>query len=69
MVAQSSQAVRLDRSVFYPGGGRQPSDVGWLRWPSGETRVVDMEEEGEGLWHVLEGLVPPVGQDVHDVRD
>ncbi len=23
--------VRLDRTVFYPGGGGQPSDTGWIR--------------------------------------
>jgi misacylated tRNA(Ala) deacylase len=69
VVAQSGQTVRLDRTVFYPGGGGQPPDVGWLRWPSGETRVVDMKEEGDMIWHVLEGPVPPVGQDVHGVLD
>lgn len=69
VVDQSGQAVRLDRTVFYPGGGGQPSDVGWLRWPGGETRVVDMKEEGDMLWHVLEGPIPPVGQDVHGALD
>jgi hypothetical protein len=69
VVVQSNQAVRLDRTVFYPGGAGQPPDVGWLRWLGGETRVVDMKEEGDMVWHVLEGPVPPVGQDVHGALD
>jgi Ser-tRNA(Ala) deacylase AlaX len=69
VVAQSGQAVRLDRTVFYPGGGGQPPDVGWLRWPGGETGVVGMKEEGDTVWHVLEGPVPPVGQNVRGILD
>jgi Ser-tRNA(Ala) deacylase AlaX len=69
VVAQSNQTVRLDRTVFYPGGGGQPPDVGWLRWLGGEARVVGMKEEGDIVWHVLEGPVPPVGQDVHGALD
>ena len=69
VVVQSGQAVKLDRTVFYPSGGGQPLDVGRLHWPGGETRVVDMKEEGDMLWHVLEGPVPSVGRDVHGVLD
>jgi len=31
--------VVLDASVFYPTGGGQPGDSGWLRWSGGEMRV------------------------------
>ena len=64
VVAQRGQAVVLDRTAFYPGGGGQPPDIGWLRWPGGETRVVDMKREGDTVWHILEDPVPPVSQDV-----
>ncbi len=33
VVAHSSEgAIVLDRSVFYPTGGGQPGDSGWLTW-------------------------------------
>lgn len=69
VIAESGQAVRLDRTAFYPGGGGQPPDVGWLRWSGGEARAVDMKEEGGIIWHVLEGPVPPAGQNVHGLLD
>ncbi len=69
VVALIGQVVRLDRTAFYPGGGGQPPDVGWLRWLGGETRVADVKEEEGVVWHVLEGPVPSVGQDVHGALD
>src|SRR5207302_10757165 len=39
VVAGGAQAIALDRTAFFPGGGGQPPDAGQLRWPGGETRV------------------------------
>ena len=62
--AHSSEAVSLDRTAFFIGGGGQPSDVGLLRWAGGECRVVEMRKGADGVWHVLEGAPPPVGTPV-----
>jgi misacylated tRNA(Ala) deacylase len=69
VVTHGNQAVGLDRTTFYPGGGGQPPDVGWLRWASGETRVVDMKREGDVTWHILDGPVPQVSQSLHGALD
>ncbi len=49
-------AVLLDRSVFYPGGGGQPADTGWLRTDaSGPAwRVASARKSGDEIWHALE---------------
>ena len=47
-------AVVLSRTAFYPEGGGQPADRGTL---SG-ARVVDVQEVGEEVLHVVEGAVP-----------
>jgi misacylated tRNA(Ala) deacylase len=60
-------AVLLDRTVFYPGGGGQPADTGWLRTDKGtEWRVAGARKAGDEVWHLLaEGVEPPaVGTDV-----
>ena len=45
----------LDRTVFYPGGGGQPSDSGWLRTAAGEMwRVAGARKAGDEVWHLLE---------------
>jgi misacylated tRNA(Ala) deacylase len=45
VTAVSPDGVVLDRTAFYPGGGGQPNDVGWLvvngtRWPVTKVRKV-----------------------------
>src|SRR5262245_23772930 len=58
-------AVVLDRTAFYPTGGGQPHDTGWL----GDARVVDVTKEGDLVWHRLEGDAPAIGADVHGKVD
>lgn len=53
--------VLLDRTVFYPGGGGQPHDVGSLWIGDDELAVVRVTQDGDGVWHWLEGGVPSVG--------
>jgi misacylated tRNA(Ala) deacylase len=57
-------AVRLDRTVFYPGGGGQPADTGWLRADEGAAwQVVGARKAGDEVWHLLEegAHAPAVG--------
>ncbi|HTE03471.1 MAG TPA: alanyl-tRNA editing protein [bacterium] len=63
--AQGGQAVVLDRTAFFIGGGGQPADVGLLRWAGGESRVGEIRKDADGVWHVLEATLPSVGTPVH----
>jgi misacylated tRNA(Ala) deacylase len=56
------EGVVLDRTVFYPLGGGQPGDTGWLQAGDGRRwRVVDTRKgEGGRILHQLEeGAAPP----------
>jgi alanyl-tRNA synthetase len=63
VVAQSERvsgwtAVALNRTAFYPTGGGQPSDTGTLD----DARVVEcIDDDKNGIWHVLQGRAPEVG--------
>ena len=63
------QAVALDRTAFYAGGGGQPVDVGTLRWSGGECRVMDVRKDGDAVWHMVEGALPAVGAAVAGALD
>ena len=61
VVETDGAAVLLDRTVFYPGGGGQPPDNGWLKTDDGAAWVVTgARKTGDALWHLLEeGAEPP----------
>ncbi len=60
--------VILDKSAFYPEGGGQPTDTGYLKWNGGEARVVRVSKR-EGGRHYIEGDAPPAGTEVHGTID
>lgn len=53
--------VTLDRTAFYPTGGGQPSDTGTL---NGERVLECIDDEDNGVLHVIQGRAPEVGATV-----
>ncbi len=57
-----ADAVLLDRTVFYPGGGGQPADTGTLVGAEGGSwAVTGARKRGDDIWHSVEGEPPRVG--------
>ena len=48
-------AIALTQTAFYPTAGGQPCDQGRL----GRFAVIDVREEGDEVWHVVDGGPPP----------
>jgi len=69
VMATDGQAVTLDQTAFYPGGGGQPSDGGMLTWDGGSARVVKVKKHGAEVWHTLEGDLPAAGTPVRGALD
>jgi len=69
VTAVDGQAVALDRTAFYPGGGGQPHDMGSLAWEGGTAHVVKVKKQGADVWHTLEGEVPAPGTPVRGALD
>ncbi len=59
------KAVALDKTTFYPGGGGQPPDRGWIN----DQLVTKVKRQGEHIWHWLEGDLPAEGSTVHGKLD
>lgn len=71
---QSSWAVKLDRTAFYPTSGGQPFDTGTISTQSKsgvalEADVEDVYEDKQGeVWHRLNKVLPP-GAEVRCIID
>ncbi|MEM8815068.1 MAG: alanyl-tRNA editing protein [Pseudomonadota bacterium] len=71
VTALDDDAVYLDQTVFYPLGGGQPGDTGWIGWDGRKTRVLDTRADDKGIRHILESDAgpPPPGTDVELTLD
>lgn len=61
--------VLLDQTVFYPGGGGQPHDVGHLAVGEDRLDVARVTADADGVWHWLDGSLPSVGTAVEGAID
>ncbi|MDW8324982.1 MAG: alanyl-tRNA editing protein [Anaerolineales bacterium] len=55
VTAVDGNAIALDRTAFYPGGGGQPHDIGRLEVAGYTLNVVRVRKAGDTVWHELEG--------------
>jgi len=70
VTAADERRLALDRTAFYPTGGGQPHDCGWIE-PAGGPRleVVEVRREGPVVWHVTTGHGLAVGARVRATID
>ncbi|MDQ3460671.1 MAG: DHHA1 domain-containing protein [Deinococcota bacterium] len=58
--AEDGHWILLGRTLFYPRAGGQPHDLGTLKG----RRVLDVRNEGDRVWHLLEGDPLQAGETV-----
>jgi len=68
-VFPEENAVVLDRTTFYAGGGGQPADVGHIRFQGKIYPVKKVQKQGSDVFHFIDGELPPLNSDVLAVID
>jgi alanyl-tRNA synthetase len=58
------QHVILEETAFYPEGGGQPADHGYLMFNKKRSKVVDVQKIGNIIIHVMKGSVPREGEKI-----
>ncbi len=61
--------VILDRTAFYPGGGGQPHDVGWLIVGGDRSDVAKVQRQKGGIVHTIDEPLPGIGTTVRGELD
>ncbi|MEM2688520.1 MAG: alanine--tRNA ligase [Candidatus Bathyarchaeia archaeon] len=59
-VIGGGEYVILDKTCFYPEGGGQPSDSGWLFFKDGKAEVLDVKKVGKVIVHKISGEKAPL---------
>jgi misacylated tRNA(Ala) deacylase len=62
-------AVILDRTAFYPGGGGQLSDTGYLYLGSKAFKVSKVKKQDGRILHCIEGDLPAAGSEIKGQLD
>ncbi|MCS7122539.1 MAG: alanyl-tRNA editing protein [Candidatus Micrarchaeota archaeon] len=53
VVKVQDNRIVLNRTIFYPRGGGQPNDTGYID----DARVIDVYKEGDEVIHVIDGKI------------
>ena len=56
IVAVTDNIIELDRTIFYPTGGGQPGDTGWMETSSGKRLIVSDTRKGQTPGTILHHL-------------
>lgn len=59
--------ICLDKTAFYPVGGGQPSDIGYIEWDDKKSDVKEVIKKGDAVKHIIHGEKPSVGTKIHAV--
>jgi len=51
-------AVQLDSTIFYPGGGGQPPDQGLLDVDGVSHDILNIERDQDKTWYIINGSLP-----------
>ena len=65
----SGNCVVLDQTAFYPEGGGQPADYGWLDFNGMRSHVTDVQKAGGVIIHTVEGTLPREGKTIKGTID
>jgi len=60
----NNKYVVLEKTAFYPEGGGQPADHGYLKFDKTKLEVVDVQKIGNVIVHVIKGSAPKEGEKV-----
>lgn len=68
-IDSNENALALDQTAFYPGGGGQPYDLGTITIDGNTLKVTKIKKQGLNIWHWVEGALPQVGATGHGEID
>ncbi len=67
VIWSESNEFILDKTAFYPEGGGQPADHGWVIWEDKRYEIKDVQKYSGVIVHITLGEAPPTGAEVRGI--
>jgi misacylated tRNA(Ala) deacylase len=64
VIKNKKDYICLDKTAFYPVGGGQPADTGYILFDEKKSIVSEVLKKGNTIKHIIVGEKPLVGQEV-----
>ena len=65
VIKNKKDYICLDQTAFYPIGGGQPSDKGFIEWDHKQAEITEVIKKGDTIKHIITGEKPDVGTNIH----
>ncbi len=65
VIRNKDDYILLDKTAFYPMGGGQPSDTGFIDWDNKKSEVIQVVKKGDVIKHILSGEKPSTDMQIH----
>jgi misacylated tRNA(Ala) deacylase len=69
VIKNKDDYIILDETAFYPMGGGQPSDTGFIEWDNKKSEVLQVIKKGDAIKHIIKGEKPSVDIQIHATID
>jgi len=65
VIKNKKDYICLDQTAFYPLGGGQPSDTGYIEWDNKKSEIVEVIKKGDAVQHIIKDEKPQNGKTVN----
>jgi len=65
VIKNKKDYICLNQTAFYPLGGGQPSDTGYIEWDNKRSEIVEVIKKGDTVKHIIQGEKPQIGINIH----
>ncbi len=56
VISRRDNWLKFDDTIFYPGGGGQPHDIGFFTGEGFRGKIIEVKKNEDGIWHRIENL-------------
>ncbi|MEM4039856.1 MAG: alanine--tRNA ligase-related protein, partial [Thermoplasmata archaeon] len=61
VISKKGDLLKFDDTIFYPGGGGQPYDIGIFKGEGFVAEITEVKKLDDGIWHKVKPIDGEIG--------